>query len=101
GHTRLVSDWSSDVCSSDLGDILLANEPPRGLSARNVIQGRIVSLAREGPTVVARVDAGATFVVHLTPAAVETLGLETHRLVWLKIGRASGRERVEVEGVRT
>ena len=20
-HTRLVSDWSSDVCSSDLGDI--------------------------------------------------------------------------------
>src|SRR5438046_10465758 len=21
-HTRLVSDWSSDVCSSDLGDVL-------------------------------------------------------------------------------
>src|SRR5690242_21309110 len=23
-HTRLTCDWSSDVCSSDLGDILLA-----------------------------------------------------------------------------
>jgi molybdate transport system ATP-binding protein len=67
------------------GDILLANEPPRGLSARNVIQGRLVSLTREGPTVVARVDAGAPFVVHLTPGAVETLGLEPHRQVWLII----------------
>ncbi len=65
------------------GDILLASEPPRGLSARNVIHGRILSLVREGPTVVARVDAGAPFVVHLTPGAIEALGLAPGRHVWL------------------
>jgi len=65
------------------GDILVANEPPRGLSARNVIQGRILSLAREGPTVVARVDAGVPFVTHLTPGAIEALGLAPGRHVWL------------------
>jgi molybdate transport system ATP-binding protein len=65
------------------GDILLATEPPRGLSARNVIHGRILSLAREGPTVVARIDAGAPFVVHVTPSAVESLGLAAGRPVWL------------------
>jgi molybdate transport system ATP-binding protein len=65
------------------GDILLATEPPRGLSARNVIHGRILSLVREGPTVVARVDAGAPFVVHLTPGAIEALALTPGRRVWL------------------
>jgi ABC-type molybdate transport system ATPase subunit len=48
-----------------------------------VIHGRILSLVREGPTVVARVDAGAPFVVHLTPGAIETLGLAPGRHVWL------------------
>jgi molybdate transport system ATP-binding protein len=67
------------------GDILLASESPRGLSARNVIQGRIISLVREGPTIVARVDAGAPFVVHVTPGAVEGLGLVPGRHVWLII----------------
>jgi molybdate transport system ATP-binding protein len=67
------------------GDILLAVEPPRGLSARNVIHGRIVSLLREGPTIVAHVDAGAPFVVHLTPGAIEALGLQPNRAVWLII----------------
>src|SRR5262249_57826584 len=67
------------------GDILLAVEPPRGLSARNVIHGRIVSLAREGPTVVARVDAGAPFVVLVTAAALDALGLAPGRDVWLII----------------
>jgi molybdate transport system ATP-binding protein len=67
------------------GDILLATEPPRGLSARNVIAGRITSLVREGPTVVASVDAGAPFVVHVTPGAIDALGLEPGRQVWLII----------------
>jgi molybdate transport system ATP-binding protein len=67
------------------GDILLAVEPPRGLSARNVIHGQILSLVREGPTVVARVDAGAPFTVHVTPGAIEALGLAPGRAVWLII----------------
>ena len=57
------------------GDILLANQEPRGLSARNVLQGTLAFTVREGATVVARVDAGVFFTVHLTPSAMETLHL--------------------------
>jgi molybdate transport system ATP-binding protein len=67
------------------GDILLATEPPRGLSARNVLRGRLASLRREGATVIADVDAGCRFVVHLTPTAIEALGLAAGRDVWLII----------------
>src|SRR6202047_515742 len=38
------------------GDILLAAEPPRGLSARNVLEGKIVSMERRGTLVVVLVD---------------------------------------------
>ena len=65
------------------GDILLANEQPRGLSARNVLHGTLIFTVREGATVVARVDAGVCFTVHLTPSAVETLHLRQKSPVWL------------------
>jgi len=67
------------------GDILLATEPPRGLSARNILRGRLVSLTRDGAAMVAGVDAGARFVVHLTPSAADGLGLTLGQDVWLVI----------------
>jgi molybdate transport system ATP-binding protein len=67
------------------GDILVANKEPRGLSARNVMHGRLADLTTQGPTVVAAVDAGVRFVVHLTPAGTESLGLRRGDLVWLII----------------
>ncbi len=67
------------------GDILLATEPPRGLSARNVLEGRLGSLARDGATMVAVVDAGVPFVVHLTPSAADALTLTLGRHVWLVV----------------
>ena len=67
------------------GDILLANEPPRGLSARNVLPGRLRAMTREGPTIIADVDAGERFTVHLTPSARESLHLEVGNPVWLII----------------
>jgi molybdate transport system ATP-binding protein len=67
------------------GDILLSIEQPRGLSARNVLQGRLVSLKREGATFIAGVDAGERFIVHLTPGACESLALSTGARVWLII----------------
>jgi molybdate transport system ATP-binding protein len=67
------------------GDILLATEPPRGLSARNILRGRLVSLTREGAAMVAVVEAGARFVVHLTPSAADGLGLAPGQDVWLVI----------------
>ena len=67
------------------GDILLATEPPRGLSARNILRGRLASLTRDGAAMVATVDAGARFVVHLTPSAADGLGLTIGQDVWLVI----------------
>ena len=65
------------------GDILLATERPRGLSARNVMEGRILSLEQRGTMVIARVDCGVTFVAHITPGAVRALELTAGRRVWL------------------
>jgi molybdate transport system ATP-binding protein len=65
------------------GDILLAAERPHGLSARNVIEGRIVSLEQRGTMAIARVDCGVTLVVHVTPGAVRALELTAGRRVWL------------------
>ncbi len=66
------------------GDILLATSHPRDLSARNVIEGCIVTMETRGTLVRARVScAGAEFIVHLTPGAVRTLGLAAARRVWL------------------
>jgi molybdate transport system ATP-binding protein len=65
------------------GDILLATELPRGLSARNVLAGRIVSLEQRGNMVVARVDCGVVFTVHVTPGAERALELRPERKVWL------------------
>ncbi len=65
------------------GDILLASEHPRGLSARNVIEGRIASLEQRGTMCVARVDCGVTFTAHVTPGAVRALELAAGKQVWL------------------
>jgi len=65
------------------GDILLATELPRALSARNVLEGKIVSLEQRGTLVVARVDCGAVFTVHVTPGAERILGLAAEKKVWL------------------
>lgn len=65
------------------GDILLATIQPRGLSARNLIPGRIVSLAQRDVTVVARVDCGVVMEVHLTLVARDSLELRPGCEVWL------------------
>ena len=67
------------------GDILLATERPYGLSARNVIPGRLISLERRDMIISARVDCGVEMDVYLTLAARDALQLETGREVWLVI----------------
>jgi molybdate transport system ATP-binding protein len=67
------------------GDILLATSLPQGLSARNVIPGRITSLERRDVIVVARVQCRVEMEVHLTLAARDALQLEPGREVWLVI----------------
>jgi molybdate transport system ATP-binding protein len=67
------------------GDILLANQRPEGLSARNILAGRILRLEHRDRTVVAEVNCGATFQVHLTPGSQHSLRLGSSSEVWLII----------------
>jgi molybdate transport system ATP-binding protein len=65
------------------GDILLATVKPVGLSARNILPGRIISLDQRDVIVVAKVDCGAVMSVHMTLAARDSLELQSGRDVWL------------------
>ena len=67
------------------GDILLAISKPVGLSARNLIPGRLISLERRDMVVSAQVDCGVEMEVHLTLAAREALKLTAGLEVWLVI----------------
>jgi molybdate transport system ATP-binding protein len=65
------------------GDVLLATAAPVGLSARNILTGRLLSLSQRDMIVVARVDCGVEMSVHLTLAARDSLELRPGRQVWL------------------
>jgi len=67
------------------GDILLATEAPHFLSARNILPGTIESIETRGVLVAVRVQAGASFLVHVTPGAVRSLELASGQLIWLVI----------------
>lgn len=66
------------------GDILIANEQPRGISARNVLRGTIESVETQGVMVRLLVNAnGAKFEAHVTPGAQVALRLSGGKSVWL------------------
>jgi molybdate transport system ATP-binding protein len=65
------------------GDILLATEQPKSLSARNILSGKLIALARHDVIVSAKVDCGVEMEVHLTLAAHDALALSVGRPVWL------------------
>jgi len=65
------------------GDILLAAAQPVGLSARNVIPGKIVALEKRDVIVMATVDCGVEMQVQLTLAARDSLDLKSGHEVWL------------------
>jgi molybdate transport system ATP-binding protein len=68
------------------GDVLLAVEEPRGLSARNIIPGKVVSLRQQDALVTVEVDCRGTKVeAHVTPGAVQSLGLHASASVWVVI----------------
>ena len=68
------------------GDILVATTPPTGISARNIIPGRIDSIEDRAGMVELRVLCGATaFLVHITRGALQTLALQPNQSIWLII----------------
>ena len=67
------------------GDILLASSKPDGLSARNVLDGAITSLEQRDMKVIAIVNCGPSFEVHLTLGAREALQVKPGARVWLVV----------------
>jgi len=68
------------------GDLLLATESPRGLSARNVMPGTLRRIEQRDVIISAVVDcSGTEFEVHLTLAARETLQLAPGKGVWVVV----------------
>jgi molybdate transport system ATP-binding protein len=67
------------------GDIMVATSSPIGLSARNALKSHLVSLRREGVTMIAVMNVGVKFEVHLTPNACRELDLQPGDEVWLVI----------------
>jgi molybdate transport system ATP-binding protein len=65
------------------GDILLATARPQAISARNIIPGVVTTLEQRDFMILAQVDCGARFEVHLTPGARDSLQLQAGREVWL------------------
>jgi molybdate transport system ATP-binding protein len=65
------------------GDVLLATSQPQGLSARNIVPGKMVSLAQRDVIMVAKVECGVGVEVHLTLAARDALHLQPGQPVWL------------------
>jgi molybdate transport system ATP-binding protein len=65
------------------GDILLATVQPQGLSARNILPGKVLFLEQRDVIVSAQVNCGVTMEVHLTLAARDSLELQPGRQVWL------------------
>ncbi len=67
------------------GDILVATEMPRSISARNMMPGIVETMEPSGTLVNLQVNAGASFEVHVTPAAVRALSLAPGQTVWLVV----------------
>lgn len=65
------------------GDILLATSAPVGISARNILPGRLIALYQRDAIVTAHVDCGVELSVHLTLGARDSLGLAPGRQVWV------------------
>jgi molybdate transport system ATP-binding protein len=64
-------------------ELIVAVEPPRGLSARNIVPARLVKLEQEQGRVFATLDIGAPLIAELTAPAVEDLRLAPGQRVHL------------------
>jgi len=64
----------------------LATDPPHGLSARNILPGKIRRLVQRDVMISAMVDCdGTEFEVHLTLAARDALHLGPGKSVWVVV----------------
>ncbi|HEV7608326.1 MAG TPA: molybdenum ABC transporter ATP-binding protein [Steroidobacteraceae bacterium] len=73
-------------------DVIVAGEPPRALSVRNVVPARVVSIAPDvGRSVLVELDIGrtSTLLARITARASQELALATDKQVWALIKAVS------------
>ena len=78
-------------------DVIVATEPPRGLSVRNVVPARIVAITPDaGRAVLVELDVGraATLLARITARASEELALARDMQAWVLIKAVSLRGHV-------
>ncbi len=78
-------------------DVIVASELPRGLSVRNVVPARVVSITPDaGRSVLIELDIGrtCTLLARITSRASQELSLEPDKLVWALIKAVSLRGHV-------
>lgn len=64
-------------------DIILATKEPEGLSARNLLRGRVVEVEHKGEETQVRVESGVKWTASVTRESLRELELTTGREVWL------------------
>lgn len=74
-------------------EIIVATAKPVGLSARNILPGRVVEIHHLGPRVILTVDAGVVFLVEIVEGTLAGLDLHTGSAVYLVI-KATALQRV-------
>ena len=86
----------ADVTKGDIvrlgiraGDVLIASEAPRGLSAQNVLEATIVALEQVGEYILLTLDCGVPLIASITPKTVEDLGLAEESRVWAVVKATS------------
>jgi molybdate transport system ATP-binding protein len=80
GRTRVGAPVTVAVRS---GDILLATDEPRGLSARNLLRGRVERVERRAEQTLVHVRSGVSWAASVTHQSVRDLSLEAGAHVWL------------------
>lgn len=71
------------------GEIIIATTLPTGLSARNILPGRVIAVDGSGTRRLVTVNAGAEFMVEVTERAIKELGIIPDKDVYLVIKSSS------------
>ncbi len=65
------------------GDILIATEKPHGISARNVLAGRVARVEQRSEQTLVGVECGVVWVASVTRQSLRELEIEVGKPVWL------------------
>ncbi|MDO8126994.1 MAG: TOBE domain-containing protein, partial [Candidatus Brocadiales bacterium] len=81
GNQRLLVPLSGAEIGSSVSvivraqDVIVSHEKPRGLSARNILEGVVGDVSIAGSKAVLSVDLGGRMIVEITPEALRELGI--------------------------